>query len=148
MSDAVHVIAGTPTVTQEAIVPSDDVITPRGRTSEENDAKEHNGAPTYRDTVASLPALTVPLTTDERLMRLLTVLWDASPFRHIAMFNVSIVFDWQGVGLSEFNQVQTAYNAFHQFASGIWGEITSKVVLLPFADGRFTRQQLWIWTGP
>ncbi|CAJ1930116.1 unnamed protein product [Cylindrotheca closterium] len=49
-----------------------------------------------------------------------------------------------GVGSSESNQVQTAYNAFHQFASGIWGDITSKVVLLPFADGQFTRQQLWI----
>ncbi|CAJ1964186.1 unnamed protein product [Cylindrotheca closterium] len=134
MSDAVHVIAGTPTETQEASVPADDVVvanTPRGRTSAENGAEEHNSAPTYRDTVATLPAPTVPLTTDERLMRLLAVHWNASPFRHITIFNVSIVFDWQGVGSSEFNQVQTAYNAFHQFASGIWGEITSKVVLLP-----------------
>ncbi|CAJ1959607.1 unnamed protein product [Cylindrotheca closterium] len=147
MSDAVHVIAGTPTGTQEASVPADDVVvanTHRGRTSAENEAEEHNSAPTYRDTVAALPAPTVPLTTDERLMRLLAVHWNASPFRHITIFNVSVVFDWQGVGSSEFNQVQTAYNAFHQFASGVWGEITSTVVLLPFADGRFTRQQLWI----
>ncbi|CAJ1946066.1 unnamed protein product [Cylindrotheca closterium] len=147
MSDAVHVIAGTPTGTQEASVPADDVVvanTHRGRTSAENGAEDHNSAPTYRDTDAALPAPTVPLTTDERLMRLLAVHWNASPFRHITIFNVSIVFDWQGVGSSEFNQVQTAYTAFHQFASGIWGKTTSKVVLLPFADGRFTRQQLWI----
>ncbi|CAJ1960036.1 unnamed protein product [Cylindrotheca closterium] len=120
MSDAVHVIAGTPTGTQEASVPADDVVvakTHRGRTSAENGAEDHNSAPTYRDTVAALPAPTVPLTTDKRLMRLLAVHWNASPFWHITIFN---------------------------FASGIWGEITSKVVLLPFADGRFTRQQLWI----
>ncbi|CAJ1934067.1 unnamed protein product, partial [Cylindrotheca closterium] len=68
MSDAVHVIAGTPTGTQEASVPADDVVvanTHRGRTSAENGAEEHNSAPTYRDTVAALPAPTVPLTTDE-----------------------------------------------------------------------------------
>ncbi|CAJ1951063.1 unnamed protein product [Cylindrotheca closterium] len=105
MSHAVHVIAGTPTGTQEASVPAEDVVeatTPCGSTSEENGIEDHNGALTYRDTVASPPAPTVPLTTDERLARLLA-----------------------GVGASEFNQVQTAYNAFHQFASGIWGEITS-----------------------
>ncbi|CAJ1931736.1 unnamed protein product [Cylindrotheca closterium] len=147
LSDAVHVIASTPTGTQEASAPTDAVVEaskPCVRTSEEHGAEDHNSAPTYRDAAASPPASTVPLTTDERLTRLLAVTWNASPFRHITIFNVSIVFDWQGVGLSEFNQVQTAYNAFHQFASGIWGEITSTVVLLPFADGRFTRQQLWI----
>ncbi|CAJ1964451.1 unnamed protein product [Cylindrotheca closterium] len=127
MSDAVQVIAGTPTGTQEASLPADDVAvanTHRGRTSAENGAEEHNSAPTYRDTVAALHAPTVPVTTDKRLMRLLAVHWNASPFRHITIFNVSVVFDWQGVGSSDFNQVQTAYNAFHQFASGIWGEIT------------------------
>ncbi|CAJ1970052.1 unnamed protein product, partial [Cylindrotheca closterium] len=123
LSDAVHVIAGTPTGTQEASAPAAAVVeanNPCARTSEEHGAEDHNSAPTYRDAAAALPAPAVPLTTDERLMRLLTVHWNASPFRHITIFNVSIVFDWQGVGSSEFNQVQTAYNAFHQFASGIW----------------------------
>ncbi|CAJ1964395.1 unnamed protein product [Cylindrotheca closterium] len=147
MSDAFHIITGTPAGTQEATVPADNVAVGKhrnGGTCAENGAEEHNSAPTYRDTVTSPPAPTVPLTTDERLMCLLAVHWNASPFRHTTLFNVSIVFDWQGVGLTEFNQVQTAYNAFHQFASGIWGEITSKVVLLPFADTQLPRQQLWI----
>ncbi|CAJ1945462.1 unnamed protein product, partial [Cylindrotheca closterium] len=93
LSDAVHVIAGTPTGTQEASLPADDVAiahTHRGRTSAENGAEDHNSAPTYMDTVAALPAPTVPLTTDERLMRLLAVHWNASPFRHITIFNVSV----------------------------------------------------------
>ncbi|CAJ1933613.1 unnamed protein product [Cylindrotheca closterium] len=134
-SDAVHVITSTPTGTQEASVPADAVVasTLRGRTNEENGAEEHNSALTYRDTVASPPAPTVPLTTDVPSCCPLDCLSLSAHY----IFNVSVVFDWQSIGLSNFNQVQTAYNTFHQFASSIWGKITSKVVLC-FAD------RLWI----
>ena len=145
MSDAVHVITGSPPGTQDAAVPVEpSAARDASVTSEAGRAEDTNSPQTYRDIVAAPAAPTVPLTTDERLMRLLAVHWNASPFRHITIFNVSIVFDWQGVGSTDLNQVQTAHQAFRQFASGIWGEINSTVVLMPFADSRFTRQQLWI----
>ena len=93
LSNDVHVIAGSPpgTGTQEATAlvaanPSDAVP----------GAKTQTDVPTYRDAAAAPAAPPAPLTTDERLLRLLQVHWPASPFRNIRLFNTSIVFDWQG----------------------------------------------------
>ena len=141
LSNNVHVIAGSPpgTGTQEATAlvaanPSDAVP----------GAKTQTDVPTYRDAAAAPAAPPAPLTTDERLLRLLQVHWPASPFRNIRLFNTSIVFDWQGTGATNLTQVQTAYQSFRRFAAGIWGEMTSTIVLLPLADSRYQRQQLWI----
>ena len=84
----VHVIAGSPpgTGTQEATAPvaanpSDAVLGDETQTD----------IPTYRDAAAAPAAPPAPLTSDERLLRLLQVHWPASPFRNIRLFNTSIV---------------------------------------------------------
>jgi hypothetical protein len=143
IQEQVHVIAGSPAVSQE-IEPSGDptAAEPTG-TSSNPEGQDEADEPTYSE-VASRPAAT-PLTTDEKLKKLTQVRWNGTTFQHIYIYNVSVGFEWQGNGSTKFSLIETAYEAFRRFAVGMWnGGINSKVVLLPFSDGRFTQRQLWV----
>ena len=58
---------------------------------------------------------------------------------------MSVGFEWGGVGSTKLTMTQTAYQAFHRFAQGVFGgEVNSKFVMMPFPSARFTRRQLWV----